>query len=108
MKARGLRVDGSRMADSDGFESREKEILSLVARLRADADISALLALLRTDEDGPERVRDALAVLAELDPELIVQVALDALIAGHLGAPATAEQTRRVLRDPTDGPDPRG
>jgi hypothetical protein len=73
-------------------------ILRLVAQLRADGDTTPLVALLKAGREGPERARDALTILAELDPELIVQVVLDALIQAHVDDHVAAPQTRRVTR----------
>jgi hypothetical protein len=76
----------------------ERDTVFLVGLLRATADTRPLVALLRGADGGPERARDALSLLGELDRELLVQVALDALIDGNVADPAMAEQTRRVLR----------
>ena len=86
------------MASPDQPTAQERATMALVARLHADGDTASLIALLHDGHEGPERVRDALILLAELDPELMVQVALDALIQAHLDDPAGAPQTRRVLR----------
>ncbi|HEX7297646.1 MAG TPA: hypothetical protein VF257_01485 [Solirubrobacteraceae bacterium] len=85
----------------ESLTARERATLTLVTQLRADGDTASLIASLREDHDGPERVRDVLALLAELDPELIVQVALDALIQAHADDPLGARQTRRIRRDST-------
>ena len=77
---------------------RENDTIFLVGLLRATADTTPLVSLLRGADGGPERARDALSLLAELDRELLVQVALDALIDGNFADPALAEQTRRVVR----------
>lgn len=87
------------MPNSDEPTDEERETLALVTGLRAYGDVAALVALVQGGDGGPERARDALTVLAELDPELIVQVALDALIHAHIDAEVTAPQTRRVVRD---------
>jgi hypothetical protein len=86
------------VAGDDPPIAHEDEVLSLVRELRADADTTPLIALLQSGRDGPERVRDALIVLAELDPELIVQIALDALLGAHVDDDRTTHQTRRVIR----------
>ena len=54
---------------------------------------------------GPERARDALRLLGELDLELLVQVALDTLIDDYVNDPALALQNRRAARGE---PDPAG
>jgi hypothetical protein len=77
---------------------RESDTIFLVGLLRATADTTPLISLLRGADGGPERARDALSLLGELDRELLVQVALDALIDGNFADPALAEQTRRVVR----------
>jgi hypothetical protein len=87
------------VAADDEPTAEEREALALARRLIASADTGPLIASLRAGDGGPERARDALALLAELDPDLIVQVALDALIQAHLSDPAAARQSRRVVRD---------
>jgi hypothetical protein len=77
---------------------QERDTIFLVGLVRATADTSPLVALLRGADGGPERARDALSLLGELDRELLVQVALDALIDGNFADPTAAEQTRRVVR----------
>jgi hypothetical protein len=72
------------VGDPDHPTDDENEVASLVRRLRADGDTAPLIALLHSGREGPGRVRDALTVLAELDPELIVEVALDALLLAHV------------------------
>jgi hypothetical protein len=89
------------VASEDQPTDAEREALSLARGLAADVDAGPLITSLADGHDGPERVRDALTLLAELDPDLIVQVALDALIQAHLHDPATARQTRRIVRGPT-------
>lgn len=78
---------------------RERDAVFLVGLLRATADTRPLVSLLRGADGGPERARDALSLLGELDRELLVQVALDALIDGNFDDAAAAEQTRRVVRN---------
>ncbi len=82
----------------DSPSEREDDSVFLVGLLRATADTKPLISLLRGADGGPERARDALSVLGELDRELLVQVALDALIDGNFADPAAAAQTRRVVR----------
>lgn len=77
---------------------QEREVIFLVGLLRATADTKPLVSLLRGGDGGPERARDALSLLGELDRELLVQVALDALIDGNFADAAAAAQTRRVVR----------
>ncbi|HEX6745095.1 MAG TPA: hypothetical protein VF087_12805 [Solirubrobacteraceae bacterium] len=87
------------MPDSDEPTDQERATIALLAGLRADGDAAALIALLQDGREGPARVRDALIVLADLDPELIVQLALDALIEAYVGDPVAAQQRRRMVRD---------
>jgi hypothetical protein len=87
------------VASDDQPIANEDEVLALVRKLRADGDTTPVIALLKDGPDGPERVRDALTILAEIDPELIVQVVLDALLRAHLDDDGAAHQPRRVIRD---------
>jgi hypothetical protein len=77
----------------------EREALALARRLVADGDTGPLITSLRDGRDGPERVRNALTFIAELDPDLIVQVALAALIQAHGDDPAAARRTRTIVRE---------
>jgi len=77
---------------------QERETIALVGLLRACGSTTSLVDLLRGADGGPERARDALSLLGELDRELLVQVALDALIDANVADPAAAAQTRRVIR----------
>jgi hypothetical protein len=86
------------MADDDQPTAAQQEVLSLARRLRADGDTAPLMTLLKDGREGPERVRDALMLLAELDAELIVQVALDALLRAPVDDHHAAHQTRRVTQ----------
>jgi hypothetical protein len=80
------------VVDHDPPIAEEEQTLSLVRRLRADGDTAPIIASLRDGDRGPERVRDALTVLAELDLDLIVQVALDSLIEAHLNDPPALDK----------------
>ena len=53
---------------------------------------------LRDGAVGPERARDVLRVLAELDIDQLVQITLDGLISAYLEDPGLAHQPRRVVR----------
>lgn len=55
-------------------------------------------------DTGPERARDALRVLGDLDIELLVQLALDTLIDQYVEDPGVAHQTRRERRGEGDEP----
>jgi hypothetical protein len=76
----------------------EREIAELVRALRDTGNLRPLVTVLRGGDGGPERARDALLLLGELDLELLVQVALDTLIDGFVGDPGLAYQTRREIR----------
>jgi hypothetical protein len=86
------------MTDTEGLPRDEAKTVELVAQLIRTGDTGPLVALLRGADGGPERARDALALLGELDNTLLVQVALDALIDAHFDDPADARQPRRVVR----------
>ncbi len=77
---------------------QERDTIALVGLLRASGNATPLVDLLRGAGAGPGRARDALSLLGELDRELLVQVALDALIDANVADPAAAAQTRRVIR----------
>ena len=80
------------MANDDPQTADEEQTLSLVRQQRAEVDTAALITSLQDGRRGPERVRDALTLLAELDPDLIVQIALDALIQAHINDAAAASR----------------
>lgn len=86
------------MGPSDLPTPEERETAELVKALRRTGDLSPLATVLRAPDGGPERARDALQLLGELDVELLVQVALDALIDRYVADPALARQTRRQIR----------
>jgi hypothetical protein len=77
---------------------QERETAELVKALRETGNLFPLVSILRGADGGPERARDALLLLGELDVELLVQIALDTLIDDHFEDPALAQQTRRVIR----------
>jgi hypothetical protein len=85
----------------DDQPTADERALSLARQLVADADTGPLITALRDGRNGSEFVRNALTLLADFDPDLIVQVALDALIQAHLNDPGTARQTRRIERNST-------
>ena len=85
----------------------ERETVDLVGQLRDTGDTRPLIALLKGHDGGPERARDALSLLGELDPQLLVQVTLDTLIREHFDDPAAAAQTRRIVRGAEGDPGPR-
>jgi hypothetical protein len=73
--------------------AHERTIVDVVAQLRANGESAPLTALVHSGHEGLERVREALGVLGELDPQHLVQVALNALIRVHHDAPGTAPQS---------------
>jgi hypothetical protein len=75
------------VAKDDPSTDQERDTLLLARQMIADAETGPIITSLRDRRNGAERVRDALTLLAELDPDLIVQVALDALIYAHSPAP---------------------
>ncbi len=82
----------------------ERETLDLVQDLVESGSLHPLVARLRAGDTGPERARDALRVLGELDLDLLVQVALDTLIDQYVEDPGLAHQTRRETRGGADEP----
>jgi hypothetical protein len=58
--------------------------VGVVAQLRGSDDAAPITALVRGGGDALEFVREALDVLGELDPHLLVRVALDALVCAHV------------------------
>ena len=69
----------------------------MVEALIATGNLGPLVELLHGADGGPERARDALQLLGELNLDVLVQFALDTLIEDHFEDPAQARQTRRVL-----------
>jgi len=86
------------MAASEEATPEERETAELVKALRETGNLRPLVAVLRDGDGGGERARDALELLGELDPELLVQIALDTLIDDYVDDPALAQQTRRQIR----------
>ena len=86
------------MAAGEPQTPEERQTAELVAALRATGNLHPLIAVLRCPDGGPERARDALLLLGELDVELLVEVALDTLIHGYIEDPALADQPRRETR----------
>ncbi|MEA2169630.1 MAG: hypothetical protein QOF76_2930 [Solirubrobacteraceae bacterium] len=94
------------MAASEEHTPEERKTAELVKALRETGNLRPLVAVLRGHDRGPERARDALLLLAELDPELLAQVALDTLIDDYVEDPALAQQTRRLVRGGAAGAAP--
>jgi hypothetical protein len=91
------------MAASEGQTPEELETAELVKALRETGNLRPLVAVLRNADGGPECARDALLLLAELDAELLVQIALDTMIHDYVEDPGLAHQTRREVRGNDDG-----
>lgn len=87
------------MEFGDDLSAQERATVELASQLRGSGNLHPLIARLRDGEIGPERARDALRVLADLDPDLLVQITLDSLISEYLDDPGLAHQPRRVVRD---------
>jgi hypothetical protein len=79
-------VDEVSASDREPLTAHERAIVGIVADLRANVDAASITALVRDEGEGLEYVREALEVLGELDPQLLVRVALDALVCVHSGA----------------------
>jgi hypothetical protein len=86
------------MPSIEDLPADEQATLELAAQLRDSGNLHPLIARLRAGELGPERARDALRILAELDVALLVQITLDGLIGEYLDDPGIAHQPRRVVR----------
>jgi hypothetical protein len=91
------------MASVDDLPADERATIELAAQLRDSGNLHPLIERLRDGQVGPERARDALRILAELDVDLLVQITLDGLINVYLADPGLAHQPRRVVR--SEGPD---
>jgi hypothetical protein len=86
------------MSSDEALTAEERATVDLVVRLIESGNLHPLIARLRHGEIGPENARDALRVLAELDLDLLLQIALDALIGMYLEDPGLAHQPRREVR----------
>jgi hypothetical protein len=82
----------------DDLPAEERTASELATQLRDSGNLHPLIARLRSGEVGPERARDALRTLAELDIDLLVQITLDGLISVYLEDPGLAHQPRRAIR----------
>jgi hypothetical protein len=85
------------MGSAEGCSPDDRKTVELVKALRATGNLRPLVSVLRESDGGPERAREALLMLGELDLELLVQVALDTLIDDYVEDPALAHQTRRHI-----------
>lgn len=88
------------MGFAEDFSPEDRKTAELVKALRATGNLRPLVSVLRESDGGPERARDALLMLGELDLDLLVQVALDTLIDDYVEDPALAHQTRRHISGP--------
>ncbi len=89
----------------EDLSPEEWATLQLVQQLVTTGNLHPLIARLRGGELGPESARDALRILAELDPDLLVQITLDSLITSYLEDPGLAHQPRRVVHGEQSMPD---
>lgn len=80
------------------LSAEEAQTLELVSALISTGNLHPLVQRLREAQLGPERARDALRVLGDLDLDLLVQLALDTLIDQYVDDPGIAHQTRREVR----------
>jgi hypothetical protein len=83
-------VDRESGSDLEQLTAHERLIVGVVAELRANDETAPLAALVRDGGEALEHAREALEVLGELDPRLLVQVALDALVRAHVDDPGAA------------------
>jgi hypothetical protein len=86
------------MAALERLTPEELETAELIKALRTTGNLRPLVAVLRNADGGPERARDALLMLGELDVELLVQIALDTMIHDYVEDPGLAHQPRREIR----------
>ncbi len=86
------------MDPDDGLTPEDRVTAELARELATTGNLHPLIARLRDGDVGPERARDALKVLVELDPDLLTQITLDALIGQYVTDPGTAHQPRREVR----------
>ena len=93
------------MAFADDLSFEEQATLELATQLVATGNLHPLIARLRDGELGPESARDALRILAELDPDLLVQITLDSLVTTYVEDPGLAHQPRRVVARERSVPD---
>ncbi len=91
------------MAADEELTAEEHETLELVRDLIDSGNLHPLIERLRAGDTGPERARDALKTLGDLELDLLVQLALDTLIAQYVDDPGIAHQTRRTFRGGADG-----
>jgi hypothetical protein len=93
------------MAFVDDLSPEEQVTVDLAKDLRDSGNLHPLIARLRDGVIGPEHARDALRVLSDLDPDLLLQITLDGLIMEYLADPGLAHQPRRLVRSDQEVPD---
>jgi hypothetical protein len=76
-------VDHVSVSDLEPLSAHERAIVGVVAELRANFHPASITASVRDGGEALECVREALEVLGELDPQLLVRVALDALVCAY-------------------------
>ncbi len=72
--------------EAEPLTEHDRRILGVVAQLSGNGKAAALAAWTREGGDALEYAREALEILGEFDRQLLVQVALDALICVHADA----------------------
>jgi diguanylate cyclase (GGDEF)-like protein len=68
-------------SDPEPLTTRERTVVDLVAQLQTSVDPAAIARMVREGGEALACLREAVEVLGELDPQLLVGLALDALIA---------------------------
>jgi hypothetical protein len=86
------------MSFADDLSPEERATVELATQLVDSGNLHPLIARLRDGDIGPESARDALRILGQLDPDLLVQITLDGLITAYLEDPGLAYQPRRAVR----------
>jgi hypothetical protein len=90
----GASVDHLTAFDLEALTADERVIVGIVAQLRADGDAAPLRAWAREGGEALERVREALKVLGEFDPQSLVALALDGLVCAHIDDRSAVRQSR--------------
>jgi hypothetical protein len=85
-----------RLVEDPELTPAERATAELVAKLVESGNLRPLIDALRSGDRGPEEARDALRLLADLDVDRLVQIALDTLITEYVEDPGLAYQPRRV------------
>jgi hypothetical protein len=80
--------------DLEALTANERVVVAIIARLRADGDAASLRAWAREGGEALERVREALEVLGELDPPLLIALALDGLVCAQTDDGSDMRQSR--------------